>query len=166
MRLKNCHIERKSSRGSCSQKKNFRIWDFRGETIPTDAIHVDGWNKINLNIIGVQEVKEVSNQVIKWVNHRNIGDTWNYNRSWVLVAQFCPTLCDPMDCSPPVSFIHGILQARILEWATVSFSRASSPPRDQTWVSCISGRFFTSEPPRKPIIKRSLGIFWLTGCWW
>ena len=44
----------------------------------------------------------------------------------VLVAQSCPTLCDPMDCSPSVSSVHGILQARILEWVAIPFSRGSS----------------------------------------
>ena len=58
------------------------------------------------------------------------------------VAQLCPTLCDPVDCSLPGSSIHGILQARILEWVTISFSRGSSQPRDQTWVSRIGGRCF------------------------
>ena len=48
------------------------------------------------------------------------------------VTQLCPTLCDPMDCSPPGSCVHGILQARILEWVAVSSSRGSSPPRDGT----------------------------------
>ena len=48
----------------------------------------------------------------------------------VLVTQSCCTLCDPMDCSPPGSSVHGILQAKILEWVAISFSRASSPPRD------------------------------------
>ena len=61
----------------------------------------------------------------------------------VLVTQSCPTLCDPMDCSPPGSSVHGILQARILEWVAMSFSRGSSQPRDWTWVSCTAGRFFT-----------------------
>ena len=46
------------------------------------------------------------------------------------VAQSCLTLCDPMDCSPPGSSVHGILQARILEWVAISFSRGSSQPRD------------------------------------
>ena len=55
----------------------------------------------------------------------------------VLVAKLCPTLCDPMDCSPPASSVHGISQARILEWVAISFSRGSSQPRDQTHVSCI-----------------------------
>ena len=58
------------------------------------------------------------------------------------VAQSCPTLCDPMDCSLPGFSVHGILQARILEWVTISFSRGSSRPRDQTRVSCIGGRRF------------------------
>ena len=53
------------------------------------------------------------------------------------VAQSCPTLCDPMDCSPPGSSVHGIFQARELEWAAISFSRGSSRPRDRTWVSHI-----------------------------
>ena len=59
------------------------------------------------------------------------------------VAQSCPTLCHPVDCSPPGSSVHGILQARILEWVAISFSRGSSWPRDRTQVSCIAGRHFT-----------------------
>ena len=58
-----------------------------------------------------------------------------------LVTQSCPTLCDPMNCSLPLSL--GILQARILEWVTMPFSRGSSQPRDQTQVSHIASRFFT-----------------------
>ena len=64
-------------------------------------------------------------------------------KSVELVAQSCLTLCNPMDCSPPGSSVHGILQARILEWAANPFSRGSSRPRDWTCVSCIAGRFFT-----------------------
>ena len=58
------------------------------------------------------------------------------------VAQSCPTLCDPMDCSPPGFSIHRISQARILEWVAISFSRRSSRPGDLTRVSCIVGRCF------------------------
>ena len=54
----------------------------------------------------------------------------------------CPTPCDPMDCSLPGSSLHGILQARVLEWVAISFSRGSSWPRDQTQVSRIPGRHF------------------------
>ena len=62
---------------------------------------------------------------------------------WSEVAQWCPTLCDPMDCSLPGSSIHGIFQARVLEWVAISFSRGSSWPRDWTQVSRIAGRRFT-----------------------
>ena len=61
----------------------------------------------------------------------------------VLVAQSCPTLWDPMNYSPPGSSVHGILQARILEWVAISFSRRFSWPRNQTEVSSIAGRRFT-----------------------
>ena len=50
---------------------------------------------------------------------------------------------DPMDCRPPGFSVHGIFQARILEWVAISFSRGSSWPRDQTHIFCIAGRFFT-----------------------
>ena len=59
------------------------------------------------------------------------------------VTQLCLSLCDPVDCSLPGSSIHGILQARTLEWVAISFSRGSSQPRDRTCVSCIAGRRFT-----------------------
>ena len=65
------------------------------------------------------------------------------NNSWKSeseVARSCPTLCDPVDCSPPGSSVHGIFQARILEWVAISFSRGSSQPRDRTQVSRIAGR--------------------------
>ena len=58
------------------------------------------------------------------------------------VTQLCSTLCDPMDYSLPVSSVHGIFQAKVLEWVVISFSRESSWPRDWTQVSCIAGRFF------------------------
>ena len=54
-----------------------------------------------------------------------------------LVAQSYQTLCNPMDCSPPGSSVPGILQARILEWVAMPFSRGSCQPRNQTQVSCI-----------------------------
>ena len=61
----------------------------------------------------------------------------------------CVRLCDPMDCSLPGSSVHGILQARILEWVAFPFSRGPSPPRDQIQVSCIAGRFFTVRAKRR-----------------
>ena len=59
------------------------------------------------------------------------------------VSQLCPTFCDLMDSSPPGCSAHGILQARILEWVAIPFSRGSSQHRDQTRVSCVAGGFFT-----------------------
>ena len=55
----------------------------------------------------------------------------------------CPTLCDPMDCSPPGSSVPGILQARILEWVAMPSFRGSSQPRDRTEAFCTAGGFFT-----------------------
>ena len=67
----------------------------------------------------------------------------------VLVCQSCLTLCNPMDCSLPGSSVHGISQAKILEWIDFSFSRGPSQHRYRTCVSCTAGRFFTTKPPRK-----------------
>ena len=55
------------------------------------------------------------------------------------------SFCNPMDPSPACSSVHGILQARILEWVAMPSSRGSSRPRDRTLVSCIAGRFFTTQ---------------------
>ena len=71
---------------------------------------------------------------------------YNLKKWWkvkVLVIQLCPTLCGLMGYSLPGCSVHGILQARILEWAAIPFSRGSSQPRDGIWVSCMAGRFFT-----------------------
>ena len=64
--------------------------------------------------------------------------------------QSCPVLCDLMDCSLPGSSVHGILQARILEWVAMLFSRGSSRPRDQTWSPALQADSLPSEPPGKP----------------
>ena len=71
----------------------------------------------------------------------------------VFVIQSCPTLCDPTDCSLPDSSVHGFLQARILEWVAIPFSRGSSWPRNQTQVSWIAGRFFTIWVTREAYIN-------------
>ena len=72
-----------------------------------------------------------------------------------LVAKLCLTLCDLMDGSPPDSSVHGISQARILEWVAISFSRGSSQPRDQTYISCI-GRWILYHQAR-PTLCQMLG---------
>ena len=65
---------------------------------------------------------------------REAGQCFTMLSCLCLPAQSCPTLCDPVDCSPPGSSVHGISQARTLEWVAISFSRASSLTRDRTWV--------------------------------
>ena len=72
---------------------------------------------------------------------------------YCVVTPSCLTLCDPMD--PQGSSVHRILQARILEWVTISFSRGSSQTREQNFVWCIAGRFF--EPPGMPL-RSLLGL--------
>ena len=61
----------------------------------------------------------------------------------------CLTRCDPMDCSPPGSSVHGFSQARILKWVAIPFSRGSSRFRNQTCISCFAGGFFTARSPGK-----------------
>ena len=68
---------------------------------------------------------------------------WEEERVKMSVTQLCPTLCDSMDYSLPASSVRGILQARILEWVAIPFTRGCSPPRDQTQVFHIAGRFLT-----------------------
>ena len=71
---------------------------------------------------------------------------------WSEVSQSCLTLCDPMDCSPPVSSVYGILQARILEWVAISFYRGSSQPRDRTQVSLTAGRRFNLWATKEALV--------------
>ena len=105
-----------------------------------------------------------------------LKETW---ASWpkasesVLVAQSRPTVCDPMDCSPPGSSVHGILQARILEWVAMPSSRGSSLLWEWTRISCLAGRFFTIWDTREAPDQR---WFWQCqgdilfhswrGCWY
>ena len=88
----------------------------------------------------------------------------------VLALQSCLTLCDPTVCSQPGSSVHGILQARILEWVSIPFSRGSSWPRDWTQVSYIASRFSTTwatgeahyKQFRDIVIFRSISFFLMT----
>ena len=69
----------------------------------------------------------------------------------MLVAQSCLTLCDPISHRPPGSSVHGILQARMLKWVAIPFSRGSSRPRDQTQFSLIAGKYFTTWATREAL---------------
>ena len=87
---------------------------------------------------------------------------WVYHLCVCIADQLCPTLCDPMDVAHQASLPMGILQARILEWVTVSSSRGSSQPRDRTQVSLTVGGFFMSGqqgspglPPRVLLLRKT-----------
>ena len=76
-----------------------------------------------------------------------------------MYAQSYLTLCDPMDCSPPGSSVHGIFQASTLEWVAISYSRGSSQPRDGTWVSCIDRQTVFHCATWEALIMLILGYF-------
>ena len=81
----------------------------------------------------------------------------------VWVTKACLTLCDPMNCSPLTSSVHGILQARMLKWVAVPCSGGPSQPRDRTQVSCTAGRFLTfwatGKPPNSVMPSKLLLIY-------
>ena len=83
----------------------------------------------------------------------------------MLITQLCPTLCNPMDCSPPGSSGHGIFQARIPERVAIPFSRGTSWPRDRTRSPSLRADSLPSEPPGKPYSMSNTvlgsGIQWL-----
>ena len=102
--------------------------------------------------------------MLQSMGSQRVGHDWVTELNGeVKVAQPCPTLCDPMNL--PVSSVHGILQARMLEWFAIPFSRGSSQPRGQTQVSHIAGRFFTSWATREsPHIDKPQLVKWCTEC--
>ena len=87
-------------------------------------------------------------QKIRYCCSKNLEFGMN-NYQIVLVAQSCPNLCDPVDCSLSGSSLLGILQARMLEWVAIPFSKGSSQPKDRTQASHIISRFFTIWATRK-----------------
>ena len=115
----------------CSQESCLKVWS-------QDHQHLLGQGACQKCSIS-NPIPDLMNQ---WVNE------------WVLVAQLCLTLCCPMNCNSPGSSVHGILQARVLEWVAISFFRESSRSRDQTQVSRIADSLL-SEPPGKPLINEA-----------
>ena len=96
---------------------------------------------------GIQRTEVTSS----WSSHYRQGHSrLQMHRCCCLVAKSCPILCHPMDCSLPDSSVHGILQARILEWVAIPFSRGSSRPRIEPESPALAGGFFATEPPGKP----------------
>ena len=93
-------------------------------------------------ILGCGKVENSGEWAINWTNELYICVCVLFTKSYL-------TLCDPMNCSPPGSSVHGISKARILEWVAIRFSRGSFWPRYWTQVSCIAGRFFTNWATRE-----------------
>ena len=116
------------------------------------------WNHTKGKSTAPFTVKDYKGPVCDWEWFCIEIDLWLV---WVSeVAQSCLTLWDPVDCSLPGSSIRGIFQARILEWAAISFSTGSSQPRDWTCVSCIAGRHFMVWATREAIGFLKLGSRW------
>ena len=135
----------------------------RGSSYPRDQAQVSCIAGRFFTTWATKEVPKSSKEAVEArVPAGKIGGSWSLliaragicvsGYMWVCVcvcararAKSCLTLCDPLDCSPPVSSVHGILQARILKWISISSFRGSSRPRNQTSISCIScitGGFF------------------------
>ena len=115
--------------------------------------------KVNLNWL----VAEIIRLLV--CNVRRVCKASKIKGCVALVTLSCPIPCDPMHCTPLGSSVHGILQARILEWVAMPFSRGSSSPRDQTWVSCMAGSFFTDWATREaPIVAQIKTLTW-NGKW-
>ena len=100
---------------------------FQGSFQPRDRAHIYGFSCTGRQILSHYTTWEALPMVLCAVH---------------LVTQLCPTLCDPMDCRPPISSVHGVSPGRILEWSAMPSSRGSSQPRDGTQVSHTAGRFF------------------------
>ena len=136
----------------CPSKTICRHWWRSG--FGQQAVVTDPWSKIKRTPTDLQEKR---NGRKTWTPQKRLSalriNTWKGMllllviwRSEVKSLQLCPTLCNPMDRSLPGSYIHGIFQARILEWVAISFFRGSSWPRDWTWFSVIAGRLPSGSP--------------------
>ena len=79
-------------------------------------------------------------------------------KKWREATQSCPTLCDPMDCSLPGFFIHGIFQARVLQWAAISFSRDLPDPGIELGSPALQADSLMSEPPGKSTACQCRGL--------
>ena len=125
-----------------------------------------GWRK---DLASLKETEMLHKEKSDRCGSENITFCWSMlhngtvSGSEVKVAQSCPTLCYPMDYT-----VHGIMQARIMEWVAIPFSRGSSQPRDWTQVSHVTGRFFTSwatteahglQTPRKKLSRKLECLF-------
>ena len=133
--------------------KTFKLlsMNFESEQINNSVFHIYCLNNLIYIYYLIYNSYHFNIQITTWkLRNANIFSKLKFHlRRWMIATQSCPTLWDPMDCSLPSSFVHGILQARILKWVAISFSSASSQPRDRTQVSCMASRLFTIWTTKK-----------------
>ena len=104
------------------------------------------------NLTDDQKFPVVKQKTQLWISYK-----WKSGKKRKVKVLVMP--CDPMDCSPPGSSVHGIFQARILEWVVIPFSRGSSWPRDGTRFSSIAGGFFTVWATREAQQVENSSVF-------
>ena len=160
----------KSSRmpwGTTQSHKERPAWRNPGETDWQPQL--SSWSADCTTLPGVQVMASLSvSKIIPRKEEEPIGQMKSEESE---VTQSCPILCDPMDCRLPGFSIHGIFQARILEWVAISFSRGSSQPRNKTWVSWIAGRCLTLWATRQAqgqmngSLKKKSFLFWTPTFW-
>ena len=156
------------------EASTFFFWNLKHNTYKTTV--AQAWNKtpsnllcLHTNLLGFFWKAYHNDHWLKEVKVREQGHsriptrekkkkTTSQKLKESEVAQSCVTLCSPMDCSPPGSSIHGVFQARVLQYVAISFSRGSSPPRDGTQVSRIAGRCFTFWATREAPLPRRNAI--------
>ena len=152
--------------------RRYNVLTFKPSLFPIDCSHGAEENSLELSLAWVQVLLShwlAIFSIIKWgkliteLTQRLVVEWNNMYRKWkVKVAQSSPTLFDPMDYT-----VHGIFQARILEWVAVPFFRGSSYPRDRTQVSYLAGGFFTSWATREAHKRWSMAKCPISGsCLW
>ena len=113
---------------------------------------INDWSEDSVALLELKEQSKTQGQDVHLFSNSESQDA----RMCAKSLQSCLTICDSVDSSPPSSSVHGILQARILEWITMPSSRGSSwLRRDQTHISCIKGGFFTTVPLGKTCTQES-----------
>ena len=130
------------------------LYSFFGETKPTFYIipPLHWWNDFPITFFLISlPLWALRSRVVSSLPECSLWFCSGVIKLTVLVAQSCLTLCGPMDYSLPGSSVHGILQARILEWVAILFSRGSSQPRVWTWVSHIGRQILDCLSHQAPL---------------
>ena len=139
--------------------KRSRLWlELWKPVNHSDSVFNSYWPRSIQKDLYVLNVKKFRHLFCVWFCRR----IFTFNFLLCMCAQSlqsCPTICNPMNYSPPGSSVHKILQARILEWVAIINSRGSSQPRDWTRVSCIAGGFVTNWATREAFVSQVNSIY-------